>query len=280
MTRKIVKVLALALAIIAALLGFVYLIAWKSPQYYTLTTPSPQHDTIIAFKDYHLVADHPRPYIVEGKQFIIFGSEHTRDPEHPEIKIIEEKWRSLKPTVALVEGRLGFLLPGLMDPVKELGEGGKVKLLAGRSGIPIYNWDLSKEMLASRLQPAFQPEQIALAQILNPYFGALRFGKPASPETYIQEYLQRAAYVGQGENFKTVADVDRVWKKYFPIGKDWRDTSDEYELPGYLSQMMTYTNDLRNRQLIAVVKELLAKGERVFAIAGSSHAVCVAPSFQ
>jgi hypothetical protein len=36
----------------------------------------------------------------------------------------------------------------------------------------------------------------------------------------------------------------------------------------------------RNQHLVAVIKELLAKKERIFAIMGSSHAVCVAPSFQ
>jgi hypothetical protein len=30
--------------------------------------------------------------------------------------------------------------------------------------------------------------------------------------------------------------------------------------------------------LVAAIKELTAKGERVFVISGSSHAVCVAPA--
>src|SRR5262245_40029654 len=35
--------------------------------------------------------------------------------------------------VALVEGRPGFLIPGLMDPVREYGEGGEMKRLADAS---------------------------------------------------------------------------------------------------------------------------------------------------
>lgn len=278
--KKVLKVSAWVLVIVIALLGTVFMIAWKSPKYYTLTNAAVKSDSITPFANYHLIADHPRPYIIEGKNYVIIGATHTRDPLHAEIKTIEAKWKTLNPTIALVEGRLGFLLPGVMDPVKELGEGGKVAALAKDKGIPLYNWDLSKETLAAQLQEKFSPEQIALYQILNPYFSQLRFGKPASPETAIEEYLPRAKYVRQEANFKTTADVDRVWKTHFPNGPDWRVTSDETTLPGYLNDIMATTNDLRNRQLVAVVKELTTRQERVFLISGSSHAACVAPAFQ
>jgi hypothetical protein len=190
---------------------------------------------------------------------------------------MEAAWRHFRPTVALVEGRLGFLLPRLMDPVKNLGEGGKLKELAGRDDVPLYNWDLSKEELAKGLQQKFPAEQVALYQVLLPYFSNLRFGRPANPTDYLQ--LDRAAYVGLQDAFKTEADVDRVWKKYFPT-LDWRDVSDERPLPGFLADIMATTNDLRNQQLIAAVRELTARGDKVFVVCGSSHAVCVAPAFR
>jgi hypothetical protein len=39
--------------------------------------------------------------------------------------------------VALVEGRLGFLLPGFMDPVAAYGETGAVAALARADGLPV-----------------------------------------------------------------------------------------------------------------------------------------------
>jgi hypothetical protein len=278
--KKVFKIAVWLLVIVIVLLGTVYLIAWRSPQYYTLKTVVITGDSITPFSSYPLIAGHPRPYIIEGKNFVIIGATHTRDPKHPEIDQIEERWKALKPTVALVEGRLGFLLPGIMNPVKELGEGGKVQQLAKADGVPLYNWDYSKDVLATQLQTTFNAEQVALAQILNPYFSNLRFGRPASPENFVREYLGRARFVGQQEHFKTVADVDRSWKKHFPESKDWRETSDETALPGYLNDMMVRTNDLRNRRLVMIVKELVVRQERVFLICGSSHAACVAPAFQ
>ena len=207
------------------------------------------YDRIIPFADYGSIIGHDRPLILRNTDLVVFGAEHTRDPNDPQIGRMEQEWNELKPSVVLVEGRLGFLLPGLMDPVRKLGEGGKVRELAGSDGVDIYNWDLSKEQLVSGLLGTFEPDQIALAQILNPYFGNRRFGRPDDPEEAIAGYLDRAEYVGRGEAFQSARDVDSTWSSYFPDGSDWRDVSDQYGLPGYLGDMMLVTNDLRNHIL-------------------------------
>lgn len=267
------------LLLLVILLAIGYLVSWKSPAYYLPQKAYNPSDSIVLFGSY--TGEHPRPMIVTQPGLVIFGAAHTRNPDAPEIKQMEAEWKRLQPTVALVEGRLGFLFPGLMDPVKTLGEGGAVKHLAHRDGIRIYNWDLSKEALAQQLEgEKFTKDQIALQQILNPYFSNLRFGKPASPENFVEEYLKRAAYVNLQDSIKNVADVDRYWKKYFPSGPDWREVSDEHTLPGFLAPLMAFSNDLRNQQLVAAVKELTAKGEKVFVVCGSSHAYCVAPAFR
>jgi hypothetical protein len=271
------RTLLRSIFVIIVLLAIVYLMAWKSPQYYIPTTSYNTADSIVPFEKY--TGEHERPFIIKQKRALIFGATHTKDRNDPQIPQMEELWGEFHPTIALVEGRLGFLLPLFMNPVKELGEGGWVKALAHKDGVKIMNWDLSKEALADSLRQYFTKEQIALQQILNPYFGNLRFGKPASPENFIKEYLKRASFVGLQDSIRSVEDVDRLWKKYFPVGPDWRDTSDEYALPGYLASFMATSNDIRNRQLVTIVKELTEKGERVFLICGSSHAYCVAPAF-
>lgn len=277
MFRKLMKATAWFLGAIILLTATVYLVAWKSPAYYRAANcGSSIH--IIPFSKYGSIADHPRPLILESKNVVVFGATHTRDPKDPQMAEIEFKWKKLRPTVALVEGRLDFLLPGFMDPVKNLGEGGKVKALAKKAGVPLYNWDLPKEELAKQLGNSFSAEQIALAQILSPYFSQLRFGKPASPDAFIKEYLSRAHYVNAADKFKTVADLDREWKRQFPNGPDWRDVSDETTLPGYLDSYLAAVNDLRNKQLICAISQLIAKGERVFVICGSSHAACISPA--
>ena len=191
--KKLFKIFAWMVAILVAGCAIIFLVAWKSPKYYVAQSLHPASSQFIPFSRY--TGEHARPYIVRNKAAVVFGAEHTRDAAHAQIKGIEKEWQALKPTIALVEGRLGFLMPGLMNPVETLGEGGKVKELAQRDGIPIYNWDLSKEALAAQLLQHFNAEQIALYQILNPYFSQMRFGKP-EPESFLKDFYKRAAFVG------------------------------------------------------------------------------------
>lgn len=272
------KLLFRLIFVVVLILSIVYLMAWKSPRYYIPQNAYNTADSIVPFLQY--TGEHERPFLVETKTAIVFGATHTKDRKDPQLIQMENLWSEFKPTIALVEGRLGFLLPPFMDPVQELGEGGMLKALAHRDGVKIMNWDLSKKALADSLQLYFTREQIALQQILNPYFGNLRFGKPSSPDGFIEEYIKRAAYVGLEDSIKTVADIDRIWVKYFPAGPDWRETSDEYALPGYLAKLVATSNDIRNRQLVASIKELVKKGERIFVVCGSSHAYCIAPAFK
>ena len=42
---------------------------------------------------------------------VVFGATHTKNSADPQLARIDETWNALDPTVALVEGRLGFLVP-------------------------------------------------------------------------------------------------------------------------------------------------------------------------
>ena len=61
------------------------------------------------------------------------------------------RWKAFKPTVALVKGCLGSLIPVLMDPVRHLGQMMAVNALACRDGIPVYSWEPSREAEIARL---------------------------------------------------------------------------------------------------------------------------------
>jgi hypothetical protein len=225
-----------------------------------------------------VISTHPRPYIVEitavnGGAVIIYGAEHTKDPQDPQIRDIQTRWDNFQPTVALVESQLGILFPVLMDPVETFSEPGAVYALARRDDVVTYSWEppLEVEMAALLAQP-FSQEQIALYVVLTPYFSNRRFGLPDDPEGMVREAVRkRSDWPGIEGVFADVAAVDAAWQTYFPDGPEWRDVSDEFGLPGFLADIDG--NLARDEHFIRVVLDLVGRGERVFAVAGSSHAV-------
>jgi hypothetical protein len=254
------------------------LFAWrKVPEYMSASDiqfPAP----IMTNKEYGLVIDqHKRPYIVEiegvnGGAVLIYGAEHTKDPNDPQIADIENRWVNFHPTVALVESRLGILFPGLMDPVETFSEPGIVHALARKDGVPTYTWEPPISVQMESLLSQASREQVALYVVLSPAFGARRFGTAEDSERIVEEAIRkRSDYPGIENAFESLSDVDTAWTKYFSNGPDWRDVSDEYGLPGYMSEIDA--NIARDEHLVRSIIELVGKGERVFVVAGSSHSV-------
>ena len=98
-------------------------------------------------EEYNALTDtHPRPYIVEfenqnGGALLLYGGEHTLNPDDPQIIDIQTRWDSFRPTVALMESRLGFFVQGFQNPVETYGEMGWAFSLARKDYIPVYTWE-------------------------------------------------------------------------------------------------------------------------------------------
>ncbi len=241
MGKKIVLWLVgstVAVAGVLTLLTFTYF--WRSPGCYPDPAAAPGiEDRIVGQAEYS--DDHRNPYVFRSGDVVVFGAAHTRDPADPQIGAIDRAWAELDPTVALVEGRLGFLAPGFMDPVEHYGESGHVVARAKDDDCDVYSGDM--------------------------------------PESFVEEFLGRAADPAVAGAIDDVADIDRIWTRDFPDGPDWRDVSDEHGLPGYLQEVSDASNDLRNRHLVRTALDLAGRGERVFVVAGSSHAVLTRDAF-
>lgn len=269
--------------ILLVLWGWIF--SWKRLPYYYGYGEIALPVAIMTNAEYDRVIEtHPRPYVVDIRRgsagLIIYGATHTKNPDDPQIADIERRWNEFKPTVALCESRLGILFPGLMNPIKEFSEPGFVHQLARRDGIPTYTWEPTPDVVMKYLlKLPFNKAQIALRVKLGPYFSNLRNGKPGDPEGFVNDYLDdNSRWPGLENVLTTVAEIDAEWQRNFPDGPDWRDVSDQYGLPGYLNSVSA--NEARDEHFARVVIDLVNKGERVFAVAGLSHAVKLDPALR
>ena len=286
--KQIIRLAGLTILLVIA--GFFVLLwtgtIWRSPQYmgaertYDFSTP------VISMSQYDSLADHPRPYLYQLKngrgEIYVMGIDHTKDPQDPQIPLIAATWNSARPDIAFVEGRLGFLFEGLQDPVEQHGENGMTVQLAKESDVPYYTWEPKREQEIAMVLKRFGPEQAALFYSLRPYFSDFRFGKPENPDAVMQDLIDsRTDYDGIRGAIADVAALDRIWKRDFPMLGDWRNLSDEYGWPkGYLFDIFSLSNDIRDYHLCSLLVEQAKKGRKVFVTMGSSHAFRIEPALR
>jgi hypothetical protein len=278
---KLIKWILLTLVLLGFLFfSFMYFgIIWKSPGFYQVDQPTELKKPVMDMTAYEqIIQTHRRPYCYtlnssSGGKAYILGIEHTRDVNHAQLDTIRKIWKEANPTVALVEGRLGFLFSWIQNPIQEYGEAGLVSQLAKEKAVNLYTWEPTRDNEISFLLQEFTPEQIALFYSFRPYFSTMRFGKPENPEEKLQEYLEsRTDYEHIRGVYKSWEELDQRWQKDFP-GINWRDYSDEYGWPkGYLSQLANSSNMARDYHMIQIISDLVKKGETVFVTMGSSHA--------
>ncbi len=268
-----------SLPCIAVLFSFIFISCgplWRSPDHVSFDAAIELAAPILTAEQYgEKAATHPRPYIVAiDTSLLLFGATHTKNPFDPQIDSMRALWKIFSPTVVLVEGRLGFLFRWSTDPVEKFGESGWAADKAKHERISLYTWEpLFEEEIAWTLKK-FPQKRVALFYILRPYFGQVKFGKPDDPDAWVEGTIGRRTKVkGLEGSLRSVAEIDSIWRADFPEKKDWRDTDDRYGWVGYLNDIAKESNAYRDEHFARAIIQLVRNGERVFAVAGSSHAV-------
>ncbi len=265
--------------IIAFILSLYFDVIWKSPGFYQTENIRKMEVPIMDMEAYkEIISQHRRPYCYtikskNGGKVYILGVEHTKDKTNAQFDTISRLWEEAKPTVALVEGRMGFLFSWTQDPIEHYGEGGLVSHLSRKDGVKLYTWEPRKEDEIKLLLQDFSAEQLAAFYSFRPYFGNMRHGKPSNPEEKLQGYLESRTDIEPLKgHFTSWQELDSYWQRHFP-DINWRDYSDEKGWPsGFLSEIANASNLARDYHMVQAIADLVEKGETVFVTMGSSHA--------
>ncbi len=275
---KKVFITLLSLIILFILLMY-FNIIWKSPSYYKVSNYVTLQEPIMNMKDYESIWEtHRRPYIYSiesknGGRATIVGVEHTNDPKHSQFDTINRLWNDIKPNVALVEGRMGFMFTWFMDPIEKYGESGLVSSLAKKDNVELYTWEPTRDDEIPILLKKQSADKIAVFYSFRAFFSNQRNGKYQNPEGKLQEYLEdRTDYDKIRNIYTSWKQLDSVWNKDFP-NLNWREYSTGNGWPdGYLHDLWNGSNLARDEQLIQIILEEVNKGNNVFATVGVSHA--------
>lgn len=272
-------------AVLGLCAGAAWWFSWSAPPGYTpgdgvVVRGSPaDHDSRVG------LLEREAPYVLHiargpgtPGELVYFGARHSKDAEHPQQTDLRRVWERFRPTVALVEGRMGFFVGTATQGVGVFGEGATVYALAERDGIPLYTLEPPLELEIAALRECGDEKQVALFRVLSGYISARR-GGPVSDFKIGRLLSKRAGPLTDA--LPDIAALDAYFASQFPGDKGWRDIPEEalWPSPGgtWLNAMARRSNAVRDEHFVRSLVDLVGRGQRVLAIAGRSHTVVWEP---
>ncbi|UCC40371.1 MAG: hypothetical protein JSV96_02660 [Candidatus Aminicenantes bacterium] len=216
--------------------------------------------------------------VTEKGSLVYYGSIHSVDPRDPQFVDIEKRWRRFRPTKVLCEGCIWPLEDSRKRAIRQYGEGGLVRFLAARNGIPIKCIDPPRSREIFYLSHFFTPERVKLYYILRQAVVNRNLKKDIKDVNYARNILDELIRFRRYEgNPNTFHEFESTVYKVFPELESWQSIPAFYfysnNPENFLPRIHRKLNEYRDHHMIKTLIKELKKGERVFAVVGRSHVV-------
>ncbi len=228
----------------------------------------PEHDAALARTG--------NPYVLEADPadagaLLYYGAYHGQHADDPQLDDIRERWDAYRPTVALCEGRQGRHWWGfLVTPFAGMPEPTFVHVLADRDDVRLVSLEPEYADEVRVLLERFAPDEVALYFFLRVY--TTEAGGRAD-EVLARDLLAKRTDVdGLRDALPDLAAADATWARLAPDAGDWRTATREPRV-GRLAELSDASRTARGVHMARVLLDLLAQGERVFAVVGSGHVI-------
>ncbi|MGA2922976.1 MAG: hypothetical protein ABSE28_17865 [Candidatus Sulfotelmatobacter sp.] len=205
------------------------------------------------------------------------------DPQNPQVADIENRWAAFRPTVAYNEGGNPETFEDFREAVQTYGEAGLVRSLAARDQVPVATLEPPFDMEVAYLLETYTPQQLKVFYALRQVTEERSRKANTSLDDRINSWLSRYLPAhGLKNSPNTLAELGAACMSLFPELTDWHQVPEDWFGPRKLGH---YTNDLardsgnfRNRYVFRLLVARVRRGDRVFAVIGSSHVVVLEPA--
>jgi len=220
---------------------------------------------IMTWEEYAKLREFPHTLRLRtaGGELLYYAVRHTRDPKDPQLAEIEALWREFRPTVAMSEGGVRPAAGSPRDAVERYGEPGFLRLLADRARVPIQSLEAPREVEITAMLQIYPAERLKLFYFLRTLADRRTVTEGAQEEL---DYWSRGP--GLGGLPRSVEDVDRAVPNWREVSESWfnplRDDAFTNEVTRVLSRY-------RDEQMVKTLAAAVRRGERVFAVVGSTH---------
>ncbi len=282
-------------AYLILVLGFIVLtlvqcrVIWLPPKIYTPEKSILLNPPVMTLREYTtsgLINKHARPYLYQINSstsdgaVYVFGAEHNKDPKHPQVAKMDSIWKLFDPTTAMLEGRLGYLITWLHNPIEKKGESGFTAKKAKKKGIELYTWEPGRENeITELIKKGYHPKLVAAFFSLGIHNNNWKNFSAQDQDKEMMSAIEKRTkkYAALKGLITSVHEIDSIWKAETIGIPSWR----SYKHPrngwptGKLEDISELTSSIRDEHLCKSIIDQVKKGKRVFVTMGASHAVTI-----
>ena len=227
-----------------------------------------------------------------GDRLTVIGAEHSRDPANEQFARIAAEFAKARPTLVLFEGPDRGVGANRDDTIRSTGESGYVRLLAKEAGLAARSLEPSPGEQMQALSKQFPFDQVLLFFVTREA-ARLRDREGlsgAALDEAVSGLLAKVAALGTKSGialpFTDTAGLQAAFAQYWP-GQQWQGADSRWFDPRaddgatggqFMAAINRADSSNRNRHLVQLLKESVAKGERPFVVVGRNHVPMIAPA--
>jgi len=209
-------------------------------------------------------------------ELLMFGAQHTRDPQHTELPELERLWREFRPDIGFSEGGIRPLVSSRDEAVVRYGEPGLLRFLADRDQVQLRNLEPPEGQEAAWLAPQFEPGQVKLFYVLR----FLNSVSPTDPRAALDSVRRRQGLEGVPNSVNELEMAARGMLPEF----DWRSVPNQWFDPTrsdtFLNAIARRLSDYRNCHMVPLIVEAVRSGKRVLVVVGGTHVIMQEPALR
>lgn len=254
-------------------------------------------ELLISFKEY-MPIKHGQPYFytIEFAHQILyyFGAEHTKDPTHPQFKLMEEKWQEfLRKTpatklVVIVEGNTNVTeQTTLIEAIKKYGESGAAIFWAKQAHVTSVRPEPSIKDEAEKLLKDFSREEVFYFYTIRGIVSWQRGGEQTGFDEFIRSNIKRykdvLCWPGFDFSFELIKNIHRkIFSEEFNLddkGFIAKIPNPTFDL-SIINEIARMSSTIRNISILDYIEGYWQEGHTIFIVYGASHAVMQEPAIK
>jgi hypothetical protein len=211
-------------------------------------------------------------------ELLYYGARHTFRSDDPQIAEIERLWAVFQPTIAFSEGGIRPATANVPEAVRRYGEPGLVRLLADRHQVQIRSIEPPRDEEIVAMLSEWPPDRVKLYYFLRAMMGYRRevHDQPANEYAMRElEILNRTPRIDGRP--RIIEQIEAALATLNPPFADWRVVPENLFDP---TRSEAFTNEFsrklslfRDEHMLKNLVTSVLRGERVFAVVGSTHVI-------